>query len=281
MNILVAGAGYVGLPLAVSLRQQGHHVCGWVHSAESAAAVSKAGVESICGDLADTGLWRGRSQAWDAIFYCPSTSGGGVEAYERVHRTGLLNALQFLSPSGRIFYTSSTSVYGQDDGSDVDESSLTQPRAEGSRILLEAEARVLERGGSVLRLAGIYGPQRSVYLRRIREGSATLPGEGKRWVNQIHRDDAVSALEFLWNGQAEAGTWNGVDNEAVSLKALYQWICRETGLPEPGEGAVEEGKKRGLTHKRVLNAKLRGAGWVPQYPTFREGYRELIQDFPA
>lgn len=276
MNILVAGAGYVGLPLAVSLKQQGHHVLGWVHSRESAEALFRAGIEPVCGDLAETGLWRGRDLPWDAIFYCPSTSGGGAEAYDRIHRAGLSNALRFLSPEGRIFYASSTSVYGQDDGSDVDESSPARPLAEGSKVLLEAEARVLERGGSVLRLAGIYGPERSVYLRKIREGRAVIPGDGRRWVNQIQRDDAVSALEFLWKHPRAAGTWNVADNEAVSLKGLYQWICRETGLPMPAEGSAEEPRKRGLTHKRVLNAKLRGAGWVPKYPTFREGYGELI-----
>jgi len=34
---------------------------------------------------------------------------------------------------------------------------------------------------------------------------------------------------------------------------------------------VNENRKRGLTNKRVSNAKLRGTGWAPRYSSFQEG----------
>ena len=64
-------------------------------------------------------------------------------------------------PAAKILFTSSTSVYAQCDGSRVTEESETKPLRETSRILLETENFVLDKGGIVARLAGIHGPGRS------------------------------------------------------------------------------------------------------------------------
>jgi len=277
MKILIAGAGYLGLLLATRLKEQGHEVSGWVASGSSAEVLKQSGIHAICGDLADAGTWGRAGIFWDAIFFCASTSGGGLAAYEQVHRLGVGNGINFLAPGGRFLYTSSTSVYGQQKGEEVEESSETRPLAGGSKILLEAEERVLGTGGEVLRLAGIYGPQRCVYLQKLREGRATIPGDGTRWVNQIHREDAVAALLFLWNRSEKGQVWNVADDHPVQIKELYQWLCGETGLSLPVMGAAIVESKRGLSNKRVNNQKLRAAGWVPKYPSFRDGYGQLIR----
>ena len=67
----------------------------------------------------------------------------------------------------RLLFTSSTSVYSQRDGSWVTEESETKPARETGRILLETEKLVLERGGMVARLAGIYGPGRSAVAEQV------------------------------------------------------------------------------------------------------------------
>ena len=62
---------------------------------------------------------------------------------------------------------------------------------------LEAEQAVLEQGGVVARLVPLYGPGRCELLRRYREGLPCLPGAPGRFMNYLHRDDAVSALLLL------------------------------------------------------------------------------------
>ena len=66
---------------------------------------------------------------------------------------------------GRFVFCSSTSVYGQTDGACVTEESPATPGRETGCILRETEDLVLQRTGTVARLAGIYGPGRSVLLR--------------------------------------------------------------------------------------------------------------------
>ncbi len=109
---------------------------------------------------------------------------------------GLLNALAATEPRLLIF-TGSTSVYAQVDGTWVNETSETKPDRETGRILLEAERIALASGGFVARLSGLYGPGRSVLMRRFLSGEAMIEGDGLRWINQIHRDDAARAIVHL------------------------------------------------------------------------------------
>ena len=65
-------------------------------------------------------------------------------------------------------------------------------------LLLAAEQLGFPGGGGIgrsfiLRLAGLYGPDRHLFLENVRNGE-TQSGDGDRILNLIHRDDAVSAL---------------------------------------------------------------------------------------
>ena len=76
------------------------------------------------------------------------------------------------------------------------EESETNPARETGRVLLETEKLVLERRGTVARLAGIYGPGRSALLSKFLAGTATIDPESDRFVNQVHRDD-IALGNFL------------------------------------------------------------------------------------
>ena len=100
-------------------------------------------------------------------------------AYRRAYVEGLVNLLARLpTPGPRVIFTSSTSVYGQDDGSWVDEASPTLPPRETGRILLEAEAALSGSGRdfSILRLGGIYGPGRTRLLETVRDWHGASAG---------------------------------------------------------------------------------------------------------
>ncbi len=59
---------------------------------------------------------------------------------------GTKNLIDWLSPNPpkNFIYTSSTSVYGQTDGSQVKESSPAEPASETGKILVETERLLLE-----------------------------------------------------------------------------------------------------------------------------------------
>ncbi|GAB4239861.1 MAG: SDR family oxidoreductase [Candidatus Methylacidiphilales bacterium] len=275
MRVLIVGCGYVGQQVARRLSSESCQVFGWVASPDSARDVAEVGAIPMVGDAADPQAWSGCSRGWDAVVFTASTSGGGVEQYRRIHREALALALR--ASDGRPFiYTSSTSVYGQTDGSWVDEESVTEPVAATSRVLLEAEHEVLASGGVVLRLSGIYGPGRAVYLGKLMEGTAALADGGIRWVNQIHRDDAAAAIVWAVQTGRSREIFNVTDDEPVRLADLYHWLCVRTGLPFPSIAPGPAAGRRGLTNKRVSNARIGAAGWRPRHPTFREGYATLL-----
>lgn len=276
MKVLICGMGYTGAEAARQLRAGGHDVTGWVLSEASAAAKRAEGYDILQGDLGDSSLWKRAAGPWDGLVYCPSSLRGGEDVYRHVFLEAIRHALACGAP--RVVFTSSTSVYGQNDGSEVTEESPAEPASPTSRVLVEAEKLVLGQAGCVLRPGGIYGRGRGLYLARLLAGEAVIPGSGERWVNQIHVADCAGAiLHCLRGGPAYAGRiFNAVDDCPVRLADLYRWLCGQSGQPLPPHGPEDLHRKRGLTNKRISNAALRATGWSPAYPDFRAGYGELL-----
>ena len=173
----------------------------------------------------------------------------------------------------RLIYLSSTGVYGDVGGAWVDESA---PTGQGRRTArAEADAAWLARGARVLRLPGIYGPDRSA-LDRVREGRAhriDLPGQV---FSRIHVDDLVSgALAAL---DAPPGAYNLVDDEPCSQNAVIEHACRLLGRDAPPLQTLDQAGLSPMArafyaeNRRVANHKAkRVLGWQPRYPSFREG----------
>jgi len=273
--IIIAGCGYVGERLADLLHEAGHPVHGFTHSPDSAARLASAkpwpvhacdiskaeAVESLAAELG--------ADAVEVVVHCASSNRGGAEVYRAVYEHGM-NHLASAFPKARLVFTSSSSVYAQTDGSVVTEESPAQPDRETGHILRAAEDLALKRGGIVARLAGIYGPGRSFVLKNLLEGNATIEGnEGEgRSINQIHREDAASAIAHLI-GQRLEGTFNVCDDLPTTQHGCFLWLCPLFNLPLPPVTPPNKDRKRGWTHKKVSNAKLRATGWTPKYPTYQ------------
>jgi nucleoside-diphosphate-sugar epimerase len=269
-RVFVAGCGYVGLALARLLRERGWKVLAGTYGQTSAAALQGEGFQAFSCDLADpqsVAAVCGLSEC-EAVVHCASSGRGGAEAYERVYFNGAQN-LAAVAPDARLIFTSSTSVYAQIDGEWVTEKSAAAPDRDTGRWLRATEDFVVSRGGMVARLAGIYGPGRSVLLRKFLSGEAVLEGDGERWVNQVHREDIASGLAFLLEAGV-GGVFNLADDRPLTQKELYSGLAERLGRPMPPYGPVDFGRKRGWTHKRVSNAKLKAMGWRPRYGSFFE-----------
>ena len=170
-------------------------------------------------------------------------------------------------PGIPLLFTSSTSVYAQTDGSVVTEESPAIPDRETGVLLLAAEQITLAAGGTVARLAGIYGPGRSVILKKFLNAEAIIEEDGRRFLNQIHRDDAARAIFHLATTRA-AGVFNVSDSTPLSQLACYEKLSEIFSRPLPPSGPRDLNRKRGWTHKQVSNAKLRATGWQPRFPSF-------------
>jgi nucleoside-diphosphate-sugar epimerase len=278
-RVLIAGCGYVGQAAADLFHAKGWGVEGWTRSAESAALLSGKPYAVRAVDIAQrAGIAQsaGAATAFDAVIHCASSSGGNAELYREVYINAVRNLLEVFTKS-KLLFTSSTSVYAQRDGSWVTEQSETTPKRDTSCILLETEALVVNRGGVVARVAGIYGPKRSALLTKFLAGTAVIDPENDRFVNQVHRDDIASALMLVIN-RAEQGAqiYNVVDDQPILQSECYRWLTQRLNRPMLPIGASKQQRKRGNTNKRVSNAKLRRLGWTPQYPTFSDAMEKSI-----
>ena len=275
-RVLIAGCGYVGQATADLFHAAGWELEGWVSSPESAAKLSGKPYPVIPVDIELRDQVNTRPENFDAVILCASTHGGEPDVYRRLYLNGARNLLDRFVGS-TIAFTSSTSVYGQQDGSWVTEESETNPMRETGRILLETERLVLGGGGIVARLAGIYGPGRSALLTKFWAGEGSVEPGNDHFINQVHRDDVAAALFLLLDRQSSARQiYNVVDEQPILQSECYRWLAGKLNRPIPPIGNVRGQSKRGKTNKRVSNAKLRSLGWKLRYPTFAEAMEKSI-----
>jgi nucleoside-diphosphate-sugar epimerase len=284
-RLVIFGAGYVGAAVALAAKARGLEVSALTRNPVKAQALNAAGVRTVVSELASSD-WHGQLPAdTDYVLNCVSSGGGGPEGYRRSYVDGQRSLLTWAggtSSPGRLVYTGSTSVYPQEGGIRVDEDAPTDGAMGTARVLLEAEALVRAWRGNwfILRLAGIYGPDRHHLLDQLRAGSGELAGRGEHHLNLIHRDDIVSAIlaAFAAPASVPSGVFNVADDGAAPKAALAEWIAARLGLPAPTFSGEPAMGRRAITPDRIIaNDRIkRVLGWRPQYPTFREGYESIL-----
>ncbi len=277
-EVLIIGCGFLGEAAADLFSAQGKSVLGLVRREESRRKLSGRPFETVLCDVtsdASVAALRSRLEGVPLAIYAVSSGGGSADDYAAIYRDGLRRIIATWKPE-RLLFVSSTSVYGQNDGSWITEDSPTLPERATARVLLEAEESALASGGVIARLTGIYGPDRSLFLRKFLSGEAVIEEGGTRWLNQIHRDDGASALLYLADPSVASGIYNVTDNTPITQRELYGWIADFLHRPLPPEGMAQVSRKRGVTSKRISNAKLRALGWTPHYPSYREALPELL-----
>ncbi len=263
MKLLLVGNGYLGKAVA-----RVFHDSGW----EVMPVSLSGGDGSLACDVGDRAAV-GQLPAADFIVHCAASGRGGAEAYQRVYVDGCRNLAEAF-PGVPLLFTSSSSVYSQTDGSPVTEESPAIPERETGRLLLDAETITLAAGGIVARLSGIYGPERSVILKKFLSGEAVIEEDGRRFLNQIHRDDAARAIFHLATTRA-TGVFNVSDSTPLTQLACYQSLSAMFSRPLPPAGPRDLNRKRGWTHKQVSNAKLRATGWQPEFPSFLDAAKSV------
>jgi nucleoside-diphosphate-sugar epimerase len=176
-----------------------------------------------------------------------------------------------------VLLVSSTSVYGQHQTEWVDEDSLTEPANFRGRAVLQSEQllRKSSLNSCVVRFSGIYGPGREHLLTQVRRG--TRGERDEDFTNRIHTDDCAGVLAHLiqrkLNGETVESLYLASDCEPVRLVEIKQWLAKRMAL------SVEfvDGNQIGpLGGKRCSSKRLLESGYLFKYPTFREGYAEIL-----
>lgn len=270
-RILVAGYGALGKAM---LKQAPH--CRWFsinRSHQSGAAVH------IRADLLDESHYLPKEPI-DFIIYTATPGQRTPEAYRKTYIEGLQRLLIQLKGRTlkRFIFVSSTSVYGQNQGEQIDESSPAEGAHFSGEMIAEGECLLAESGVdyTIVRFGGIYGPGREALLRMVKRG-VQLVNNPAPFTNRIHEDDCAGVLLHLM-AQAQVGAvesiYNAVDDDGADKAQVYQFIEQQLGLTGRVELLSQRPDDLG---KRCINLRLKQTGYQFIYPSYREGYGELIR----
>jgi len=272
-RILIAGCGYVGSIAAQQLMDAGHTVFGVRRDlARLPGGVQPVAIDLLRDDFASL------PPNLDAIVWALSPS-RDADGYRAAYVEAPERLLDFLHQRGdpiqRAVLVGSTAVWDREDGADVDEQTAVNPaNFRGQSILAGENVFAASPFASVsLRVAGIYGPERTSMLERVSAGLAPPPSRPV-YGNRIWRDDLASAIAHVLQLPAPAPVYVVVDDEPADLRDVYAWLAERLGVTLPA--AVEGFAGRGGS-KRCRNALLRRSGWRPAVVDYRAGYELLLR----
>lgn len=282
-QILIVGCGDIGSRTAVKLVAKGHQVWGGRRS----AAELPESVQALRLDVSDLNSWFDLEVQPDYILYSVAAGGFTEASYQSAYADGINNMLTWLTEQRmepkRIFFVSSTSVYGQNEGETVEEETPTLPQGFAGRIMLEAENALRNSvyQHSIIRFSGIYGPGRDLLIRQVKQGRIA-PEVPVMYSNRIHSEDCAGVIEHLLAldlaGETIDSLYLATDQGSAPIYEVMRWMADELGVT-PTE-IVEAPTKRRAS-KRCLNQRLLATGYQFQYPTYREGYGAALAALKA
>jgi nucleoside-diphosphate-sugar epimerase len=271
---LIIGCGYLGLRVAKLWLARGERVAALTRG--RGEALRGLGIEPIVGDVLDPGL---ALPAAATVLYAVGLDRSAGRSFREVYVEGLRNVLDALPRPKHFIYVSSTSVYGQSDGSRVDEQSPTTPSEENGRIVLEAEQHLRSRltEAIILRFAGIYGPGRMIRQAAIEKGEP-LVGDFDKVINLIHVDDGANAVVAAEERGKAGETYLIADGFPVTRREFYTCLAEVLNAPAP-RFLSGEPDSRDRSNRRIRNRKmLDELGVQLLHPDFRSGLRASLAE---
>ena len=275
MRILIAGCGDVGNLLGELATNSGESVWG----IRRTVAHLHPSIKPIALDLTKPLTNASLPTHIDRIFYLPTPGRRDRQRYHEVFVQGLENLLNAVhcAAQARLIYVSSTSVYGDDDGSIVGARTPACPRSETAEVLRRGEDLALASGmrTTIVRFSGIYGPGRNRLIERV--ASASYVADPNKWTNRIHRMDCARVLRHIAALSDASTCYLATDCEAATEGDVFDFIAQQLGhTPQPRKANTQASQFRG---KRCVNTELLETGYTFLYPNYRDGYAELVRQY--
>lgn len=292
-SLICLGLGYSALFLVERLLAAGQtQVAGTVRSQAKASALAAAGI--------DVYLWQGEIPSPSrppSPSQSPSQSPAPIPVLPRTERSVFListppdadgcpaaRAFGHLAGGRPVIYLSTTGVYGDRAGAWIDETSAPTPTsARGERRLLaEQQWRAVTEHLAIVRLPGIYGPGRSV-LERLKAQQARRIVKSGLVFSRIHVADLAAGLHAILDAGVPRGVYHFTDNEPAPPEAPIIFGAECLGIAPPPREPFDHASMSPMALsfysecKRVSSQHTRDRlGWVPRYPTYREGLMAIL-----
>ncbi len=280
-KILIAGCGKIGTKLGCNLATAGHQVWG---ARRNISGIPHQ-IKPLAVDFLEPQTFCVMPESFEFVFIILTADKFNDDSYKRHYVDSVRNILAHFEQEDEkpvhIFYTSSASVYGQMDGEIIHENSETKPTYFSGKRMLEAE-QLLDNCSiptTCVRFAGIYGSRRTRLIDRIRKGIANY-NTLKNFRNLIHEDDVVGIYEHLLSVPIKERIYNGVDCKPVRECDLLDWLSVKLGVSINHDAPIETPyEKRNISNKRCSSRKIIESGYDFLFPTYKEGYKTVIEQY--
>lgn len=285
MRRLIIGCGYLGRRVASRWVASGDQVVALTRSETNAATLHELGISPLIGDVTDAATLQSLPEC-DTVLHAVGFDRSASATKREVYVDGLASVLTRMADRcGRFIHISSTSVYGQHNGEWVDEESPCDPESDSGKICRDAEELVLNQfsenttatGRTVLRLSGIYGPDR--LLSRIDQLRAAqpLPGPEDGWLNLIHVEDAAQTVVTCAEAERPDPLYLVSDDRPVRRGEYYRLLASLVGAPEPAFDPDTVARHSRGINKRCRNRRLRKQlGVTLTYPQIESGVAHAV-----
>jgi 2-alkyl-3-oxoalkanoate reductase len=310
MKVLIIGAtGAVGVPLVSQLVERGHEVVGTSRTRERAETLRELGAEPAVLDVLNREAVRRLvlETKPDAIVHQATALADGIDLKRfaetfaptnRLRTEGTDNLIAAARVAGvERFIAQSYAgwTYAREGGPPAteDESHDADPPAQLRRTresIRHLERAVLGVDGIVLRYGAFYGPGTSLdrdgeQTEAVRKRQFQLVGDGGGAWSFIHVDDAATAtVAAIEHGRP--GIYNVVDDEPAPVREWLPYLAEVAGAKPPRRVPAWLAKRFVGEHGVAMMTQTRGSsnakakrelGWRPQYASWRDGFRAVLQ----
>jgi nucleoside-diphosphate-sugar epimerase len=284
-RLFAFGLGFSAQTLAERLVREGWEIAGTARDDAKVAQLGAAGFEAIKfgGETGNSALVRalqGTSHLLHSI--PPGKAGDPVLAHYR-EDIASLGSLEWIG------YLSTVGVYGDQQGRWVDEETLPKPNSVRTEARVKAERAWLDFGTEigvpthVFRLAGIYGPGRSVF-DKLRDGTARRINKNGQVFSRIHVEDIAAVLEASIARPRAGAIYNVADDEPAAPGDVVAYAAQMIGVTPPPEIDFEDADLTPMARSFYEGSRRIGNGLIKselgvslRYPTYREGLVSLIR----
>lgn len=311
MNVLVIGAnGYTGERLVRVLLERGHSVRGLVRQIERGIPLEKSGMELRVGDLLHPESLQGIAHDTEVIFNLAANCRLDPPESKKILTDGARNLFRSVERTKlkKYIWASNVAVYGFPEATArLDESFPLKPAYALGKLTVDAEKLARENVPAIaIRVASIYGPGRDS-LAALREGRIRLLNDGENWTSRIHADDLVEVLIAAMERAAPDSVYLAADDLPTIQRDFFKELAAATGAPMPLSLEVNAARAFGMFGRAMnalagerqyqmsenviglvsgnyfcLNNKIKNElGVALKYPTFREGYKEILEQGKA
>lgn len=266
--ISILGCGWLGLPLAERLVQQGHAVKGSTTTPDKIDLLNRKNIAPYLVNCSAQCQGPQLNEFFDAdvlVITLPFRRNLEDPAF---YYTQIKSIADYAAQAKTSFviFTSSTSIYPSTIAQAVEDVDW-QPDNPRSQVLFDIERLLLENknfDATIIRLAGLYGGNRRI--GQFLSGKTDLPNPDSP-VNLIHQDDVVGIIAEVIKQDIRHEILNACSDAHPTRRALYTKAADALGLPPPVFTEKDAGAIKIVSNKK-LKERLRYAFKYPDPSRF-------------